>query len=151
MSKRRQKFPNQTVERLTALRGILNMHERAIKARKACKLNGVSRKWDMGTWDCGSAACALGSAGLNPWFKERGLVTDISEGAVFLRFPNGELTEGCEAGEEFFGITFEESESLFSVWEYESFNDRAKYKGVPPAMVRARVDELIEKYSKESP
>lgn len=62
----------EVLERLIALDGLLNMHERAEKAGVSCKLNGQSRRLDMCVVDCGTAACLHGSARLSPWFKERG-------------------------------------------------------------------------------
>lgn len=142
--RKQKKFPNQTVERLTAMRGILNMHERAQKKGELCKLNGESRTFDMGTWDCDMAACALGSASMNPWFKERGLYAskDVIDAIGFDSIPVYKGNRGCEAGAEFFGITLEESEYLFSIQRYEGNSD-----SISPEMVRDRVDELIKKYT----
>jgi len=39
------------------------------------------------THGCGTAACALGYAGLHPWFRRRGVKTDIESGDV--KFPGG--------------------------------------------------------------
>lgn len=131
--KRKQKFPNQTVERLTALRGILNMHERAIKAKKSCRLNGVSRRFDLTFWDCGTAACAVGSCALNPWFKERGF-------HLKKRIPQYGALENWDAVTIFFGITELEADNVFSMYGYSDNHN--------PVAVRDRVDQLIEKYSK---
>lgn len=48
------------LERLNKLLEVVQLH--VGKRGKPVKLNGESRAWDMRTWDCGSAACALGSA-----------------------------------------------------------------------------------------
>lgn len=142
--KRKQKFPNETVERLTALRGILNMHERAIEAGEPCKLNGESRAFDMAHWDCKTAACALGSAALNPWFKERGLhIRHILGGG----YPTYENNESIAAGVAFFGISWTEANELF----WPDYYPAPTVADITPAMVRERVDALIAKYSTVQP
>lgn len=149
--KRKQKFPNQTVERLTALRCILNMHERAIEAGELCKLNGESRKFDMSDWDCGTAACALGSSALNPWFKERGLTLKYSKDYNgMVPCLNGLINESEEyfmVGVKFFGITRDEASNLFLPWNYLQW-ERPDDGTIPPGLVRDRVNQLIKKYSK---
>lgn len=137
-----KKFPNQTVERLTALRGILNMHERAQKRGKPCKLNGESRILDMYGYDCGTTACALGSCGLNPWFKERGLKS-YQNGPGTPGYVKYKGNRGFSAATAFFGISREEALNIFHPQSYGSVGR------VRPSVVRDRVDELIEKYSKE--
>ncbi len=92
---------------------------------------------------CGTAACALGSAALYAPFMKKGLrLTNLQNGA-----PIYKDTEGFEAGEEFFGITGVESYYLFDPRSYEDeHEDTGDILDVTPAMVSARVQELIEKY-----
>jgi len=65
---------------------------------------------------CGTAACALGHAGMDKQFRADGLKLsfrksgDVYEGEV--RF-EGLGLEGVEAGAEFFGLTQDESRNLF--------------------------------------
>lgn len=43
--------------------------------------------FDMGTWimetECGTVACAAGWAGLDPWFRRRGLATERNSNTIF--------------------------------------------------------------------
>lgn len=58
---------------------------------------------------CGTAACAAGYAGLNPWFRRKGFITDRIKGDV--RF-NDET--GFDACEDFFGLSDEQALALFT-------------------------------------
>lgn len=58
-------------DRLYALYAVLRAQETA--SGKHCALplaKGVARTFNMDYWDCGTAACAAGSAGLVPWFQD---------------------------------------------------------------------------------
>lgn len=153
------------IERLIELRRVLRNHARA-EARAAakgvqpqdiwgdpqvaCKIGDKRVAWDMGNWRmpyddpfgmprfrCDTAACALGSAALDPWHNAQGL-----------RFPKkdewvpyyGGSTDGVEAGRRFYGITYGESEWLFIPAYYPVRRD------VRPTDVIARVNSLIKHY-----
>ena len=77
-------------------------------------------KFDMSEWyRCGTVACAVGHAAMDPWFRRRGLTltpetlwaggpcTDGSMEPMFRGLTNS------DAVEEFFGITEEHVERLF--------------------------------------
>ena len=152
------------VERLIELRRVLRNHARAearAEARGiapfddwgdpqvACKIGDKRVAWDMSNWlmpydnddpariRCDTAACALGSAALDPWHNAQGL-----------RFPKkggwapyyGGSTDGVEAGRRFYGITYGESEWLFIPEQYPA------RRNVRPTDVIARVNSLIKHY-----
>lgn len=78
---------------------------------------------------CGTAACALGCAGLDPWFRKRGLRM-IRKNRISQHFPvvylrphlASELTplpsHGEHAARDFFGITHVEALTLTSPYHY---------------------------------
>lgn len=155
------------IERLIELRRVLRNHARA-EARAAakgvqpqdfwgdpqvaCKIGDKRVAWDMDNWRmlydnadpvsrrCDTAACALGSAALDPWHNAQGL-----------RFPKndewvpyyGGSTDGVTAGKRFYGITYGESEWLFIPENYPNPAD------VRPTDVIARVNSLIKHYRDE--
>lgn len=149
------------IERLIELRRVLRNHARA-EARGAasgapqdswgnlqvaCKIGGKRVAWDMGSWRydvpspeleqfrCDTAACALGSAALDPWHIARGL--------HFPRYDNSPVylgRAGDEAGAAFYHITLAESLWLFMPDEYPD------PKNVRPTDVIARVNSLIKHY-----
>ena len=85
--------------------------------------------------DCGTAACALGSACYYKPFKKLGLKMDKS-----WDIPSYKKENGFEAGMKFFGLTRAENERLFDVQYYK--------KHPSPKQVAKKVDRLINKYSK---
>lgn len=150
------------IERLIQLRRVLRNHARAearAEARGiapfddwgdpqvACKIGDKRVVWDMDNWlmpydngdrvsrRCDTAACALGSAALDPWHIDRGL--------HFPRYDNSPVylgRAGDEAGAAFYHITEAESLWLFIPDEYP---DPAN---VRPTDVIARVNSLIKHY-----
>lgn len=88
---------------------------------------------------CGTVGCALGWAGFDPKFRKAGLRTNVQSGDVLL---NSNI-ENYEAGEEFFGISQEETLELFSP-------DRYPFTGRPirKASVLSRIRKLIKKKRK---
>lgn len=88
---------------------------------------------------CGTAACALGSAGLYKPFRDQGLITTV-DCVVFKPDPETDETQhyGFVAGAEFFDITIEQSKLLFSTHSYE--------EGVTttPEMVADRVKQILD-------
>lgn len=63
--------------------------------------NGREVKFDMAIYasPCGAVGCALGIAGMEPWFRKRGLKTDRIAGAVAW----GDTVVSSDTGKEAFG------------------------------------------------
>lgn len=173
------------IERLKRLIHVLKIQERAAAKFKPAKLNGISAYFNMDRWcakldtqyikhgSCGTAACALGSAALNDWFKRRGLtmefdmadfeyaesVSQLPHKAISKNLKNKHINEvlpvdhghvvfkgeeDFDAGAEFFGIELWESEWLFDPYEYS--------KGtITPARVIKRVQDVLVHYQKGKP
>jgi hypothetical protein len=69
--------------------------------------------FDMEDWNCGTTACAVGWACLDPVFIEQGLHLD------YLRIaPQFEGGNGWYAVKHFFGVTFEQARYLFDINHY---------------------------------
>lgn len=66
------------------------------------------------THTCGTTACAVGFAALDPWFNKRGFKMDIEGSPVF------KFHIGWEAVHTFFGIKPSEAHHLFSDHSYDS-------------------------------
>lgn len=67
---------------------------------------------------CGSACCAMGFAGVHPWFQKRGLRwSPVPKNGSNTPFTiNGCVAGGfANAGAKFFGIDFEDAANLFTV------------------------------------
>lgn len=90
--------------------------------------------------DCSTAACALGWAASHPPFMEQGLslVTLHEDERAYSLCPGFEGVDCYEAGAEFFGISYRQSEILFDPLEYELGAE------VSPTEVAERVWELLE-------
>ena len=113
------------------------------------KVEKDKRKFDMGYWavppdggdvgDCGTAACGLGWAGLDPKFRNAGLETHKSwvRGAVIY----GDAA-GVTAAERFFGITEREAIEIVAPHKYRA----AAPSLIKPRTVIARIGKLIKKY-----
>lgn len=83
--------------------------------------------------DCGTAACAFGSAALYGPFREMGLRFDETYG-----WPTFAGKISMPAAEEFFDISEKEAEYLFGPASYPK-------QPITPLIVAARVRELIDK------
>jgi hypothetical protein len=95
-------------------------------------------RFSLNTWACGTTACAVGVAGLHPWFRERGLGLVILPGYGFaLVEPVYGVDIGWVAVERFFGLTRQDSPYLFSAHEYANGADEK----VVAARIRAYVDQ----------
>jgi hypothetical protein len=67
------------------------------------------------SWHCGTSACAVGHACLDPAFQEQGLELDrLNSAPVF------DGKEGWEAVERFFGLTHTQATYLFYFEAYDS-------------------------------
>jgi hypothetical protein len=95
--------------------------------------------FDMQTWHCGTSACALGHACLDPKFRAEGL--HLGDGAL----PMFEGAKGFVAGAEFFGISYRESKHLFGPTKY-SIPTRSGPNGkIMPRDVIRRIDILMDR------
>lgn len=117
-------------------------------------------RFDLTSWaayeaaeenECGTAACAFGAACVYPPFMEQGLRISrrkleerkgYSAATVFYKDPDGELHEGFEAAEAFFGIDDAASSYLFSADTYPEY----AYLDVPVSEVADRVEKMIGGY-----
>lgn len=89
--------------------------------------------------DCGTTACALGWACSIPELRRKGLYLDDRESPA-LRGKYDLLP--TEVGAEFFGITDEESHSLFIPDHY----DVDDFSKITPKMVAKKFEALVNKY-----
>jgi len=121
------------VKRLSMLKDMLDRHDELFPKAKF-DINEwlcVDGQWEPENEDktlaclmkegfCATAACALGSAALYKPFNKMGL-------KVLKNVPtfNGEI--GFEAGEDFFGISYEESNFLFNPSSYDKDNSLNDY------------------------
>lgn len=146
------------LKRLNQLKVMLDNHKKLFPEVKfdieTWMAEGESCSIESGT--CGTAACALGSAALYGPFNKEGL--KINGGS-----PHFKGFKGFDAGQNFFGISYPESEYLFDPQQY---NDE-RYVGhdynphnvsekvlkldkaitdVKPKHVSARVAVLIKHY-----
>lgn len=128
------------IERLTTLRDIMLNHDTIFpkvqlnmfnwanpidstdkkEIKKLNKALGRTQKKD-----CGTSACALGSAACYPPFKKKGLTIEIEPGVYSFNSPTYKTREGreysgFEAGKEFFGISGAESIFLFDPEDYRA-------------------------------
>ena len=149
------------LERLTELQGMLTHHDQLFTKKKV--------RFDIRNWakldyfdsetECGTAACALGSAALYEPFAKAGLCLSGGESGS----PVCDSYEGYSAGAEFFGITPDESLFLFSPGAYGDrsheyptapelnaiYGFMEPVRNVTPEHVAARVGKLIEKYKEK--
>lgn len=86
-------------------------------------------RFDMGDWmvgrvtdiDCGYTACAIGHAGLDPWFQVRGfeIAPSFAKNQSTPSYTkDGHEHRGFYAVMEYFGINLEEAEYLFGRGAY---------------------------------
>lgn len=174
------------LERLTQLKRVIILQQKAAAKRKPAKLNGISAFFDMRAWfikvdeqyvkegACSTAACALGSAALNPWFIKRGLKMVLSEETLKLwiedsRVPHGvpidraSLEKDADDDKDKFSVHYGEvkfkghtsmsaGEKFFGISKRESLwlFDPATYNPnddyVSPARVIKRIDDVIAHY-----
>jgi hypothetical protein len=103
-------------------------------------------KFNMGSWRCGSSACALGTAALHLPFRLQGLELKNDKGGNTVvcfkdtKYPT--FRGSYEVAQEFFGITSEESFSLF----FPAYGQTPESQ-ITPQMVAARVLTVIKKYA----
>jgi len=80
--------------------------------------------------ECGTVACAVGYACLDPWFNEQGL-------RAYEDLPSYRYSSGWDAVEDFFGIYYEEARHLFSPDSYTGEEETRAEE------VAARIREFI--------
>lgn len=102
-------------------------------------------KFNMGSWQCGSSACALGTAALHTPFRLQGLTIARSYDGTNVVCKKGTkrptFEQSYNVGADFFGITENEAFKLF----FPAYGAIPTYK-ITPQMVASRVLELIKKY-----
>lgn len=100
--------------------------------------------FDMGTWHCGTSACALGLFALTPAFQEQGL--HLENGAKFGYatniIPVFEGEHSSNAGALFFGVPFSVANSWFDPYEYRD-DDGWQIDDVTPEMVADRMADFL--------
>ncbi len=124
------------IKRLKMLSKMLKNHDKIfadVEFNMHCWI--VPKK--RGNVRCGTAACALGSAGCYPPFREMGLKSISGRNAIVGTVRYGEDIN-FTAAEKFFGIGCAASRFLFSPTCYAIEPD--------PKEVARRVDGIIEKY-----
>lgn len=100
------------------------------------------KEWKKGEkkLECGTAACALGWGTTIPSFRRAGL--KLMPGLVRLDHEDGDSDFGFEAGVSFFGITYGESEYLFSPAGGEG--------NATPKQVAKKIEKFVEKRIREN-
>lgn len=91
---------------------------------------------------CGATACAVGYAGLDPWFRARGLSTSIDGDVKYVLPGENEDDDGAydgfDAAAEFFGIS---ADNAFYLFSDVSYADRS---ATGPDQVITRIKQMIE-------
>lgn len=89
--------------------------------------------FDLTTWRCGTIACAIGHACVEPAFMGKGLTFDAIECE-----PVYGPDKSWSAVEKFFAISCADAEWLFADWRYKSAGD------TEPSEVADRIADFIE-------
>jgi hypothetical protein len=105
--------------------------------------------FDMSFWqkeeDCGTAACAVGLACMDPWLSAEGLYMDKKDEGSWPAQPRYGLAEGISAAEQFFAIPYRVARKLFLPTEYpmegycEDDEDDTYILHATPTMVAERI------------
>jgi len=77
-------------------------------------------RFDMGYWECGTVACAVGHACHDPQFQAEGLHLARVAGFATLRPALNRGQNGWPAVMTFFGLNLDQALYLFSMSDYES-------------------------------
>ena len=88
-------------------------------------------------WGCGTTACAVGWAGLDPWFRRRGLKVSANNNWIEFR-----ESSNVEAANKFFGLDEDEEEFDFL------FVDRAYKRGSRTDVTR-RINSFCNQLEKQ--
>lgn len=103
-------------------------------------------RFNIAFWDCGTAACAVGHACLNPVFQAQGLTiaeTGFGDFVPHVKDGGGHIRRSWDAVNTFFGINDETSTHLFCGHAYQSATADADDVEVTPDMVADRIVELL--------
>ncbi len=110
------------------------------------------KHFDMSVWrdgeDCGTAACAVGHAAMDPWFNARGLKLQKRNklmsrpGHSWIPFFQGRTRKylSLKAAQAFFGLSYEDAGHLFLPRKY-----RNEGLDVKPSTVARRIRTLLKK------
>lgn len=90
---------------------------------------------NISEYKCGTSACAVGWATLDPWFNEKGLQSAYSQSDIYLIKFDG--LYDWRAIEEFFGLDEDEAEDLFTLDSNYGNND--------PLVVAERIREVVSR------
>jgi hypothetical protein len=82
---------------------------------------------------CGTVACAMGFAGFHPWFRKRGLKTDVEFEQVSYK---GHSDFGAATA--FFSIHANDAEYLFADWQYPD-----EKRNPTPKQVAKRIRKFV--------
>lgn len=96
-------------------------------------------KFNLSTWHCGTAACAVGTAAMHLDFNYQGLHMHCSNRALVPAYDYGDGTaplKGWDAVEAFFDLSLGQAGDLFSAGAYSSYASK-------PADVAARIRKFI--------
>lgn len=140
------------ITRLRQLKNMLEKHDKIFPKRLEFHMNswfeGKLEK-NKSIKDCGTAACALGSAACYTPFNKSGLTIIRHrdyEGKLTDSFePKYKTHTGVSAGVRFFDISYDEANFLFMPEEYE--NGEEDQKLISPNRVANRVQVIIDNYS----
>lgn len=92
--------------------------------------------FDLETWHCGTSACAVGHACINPEFRAQGL--DLYVNTKGVAIPQYANLTGWDAVEDFFDLGMGDCERLFAEWRYPNGN------GTTPRQVADRIEYFLE-------
>lgn len=108
-------------KRLLKLADLLHDHSRG----RRMTIPGDGRpRFDLSAWirdeDCGTAACAVGSAMLSPWFQQRGLRTVRVKAwtGTIINAPAFGRKKEFDAVSAFFGVDIDDAMNLFHPLRY---------------------------------
>jgi len=128
------------IEKLKQLKNLMDNHDKYFGRQNT---SFCLHTWTSKT-ECGTSACALGSAAQHKPFMKRGLHLVNKEGYYTTREePYFQGDYGMDAGKEFFEITLEESLWLFDPDAYFTSDIKLEH-------VSHRINTLIEHYSENA-
>jgi hypothetical protein len=106
-----------------------------------------ARNFNLGSWDCGTTACAVGHAARDPVLQDEGLIA--VNGPIF-----GHISRSCtirykeytgmSAASSFFGVGYLDANYLFSPLEYR-VEDQQR-----PSVVRRRIEAYLKRTASDS-
>lgn len=106
-------------------------------------LRAISKEsFDIETWSCGTASCAVGHACVSPVFQAQGLNLFDCGGSGEFGPKYGEKL-GWRAAQSFFEIDSVTADHLFLGDAYQSTSHGAEEIEVTPNMVADRIAELL--------